>query len=282
MHSIHLEKIQFEEGKSFRLIYPEMRNKFFWHCHPEIELVYIEADSGIRHIGTHVSTYTNSDMVLIGNNLAHLNFDYRLHSDYTQIVIQLRTDFLGTAITRSPEFRQICNLLHQAEYGIAFHEDTKVTVAKELKKLKDLDTLGQLLGIIQIFRLLSESKDYELLNDDLKSKAFLSKDKLRMGDIYEYIDAAYNQKPDVNVVAAKVNMTTPAFCRYFKRQTQMTFTNFVNHYRLERAKNMLMQDHSVIATCYAVGFESLSYFNKLFKVMVGTNPSTFKRSSRLK
>ncbi len=55
----------------------------------------------------------------------------------------------------------------------------------------------------------------------------------------------------------------------------MTFTDFVNQYRIERAKNLLMQDHNVTETCYAVGFESISYFNKLFNKVVGLNPSAF-------
>ena len=98
-----------------------------------------------------------------------------------------------------------------------------------------------------------------------------------MGAIYEYIAATYHDKPDVNEVAGKVFLTTPAFCRYFKRQTHMTFTDFVNQYRVDIAKNLLMQDKNVSETCYAVGFESLSYFNKLFNRTVGQNPSDFKR-----
>ncbi|HXB10337.1 MAG TPA: AraC family transcriptional regulator, partial [Bacteroidia bacterium] len=107
---------------------------------------------------------------------------------------------------------------------------------------------------------------------------FFLKDKIRMGAIYEYIDANYNRKPDVKVVAEKVHLTTPAFCRYFKRQTNMTFTDFVNQYRIDLAKNLLMQDKNVTETCYAVGFESLSYFNKLFNKIVSINPSEFKKN----
>ena len=57
----------------------------------------------------------------------------------------------------------------------------------------------------------------------------------------------------------------------------MTFTEFVNQYRIERAKNLLMQNHNVSETCYAIGFESISYFNKLFKEITGENPSGFRR-----
>jgi AraC-like DNA-binding protein len=278
MNEIQLEKVEFEPGKSFKLFSPRLRNTFLWHYHPEVELVYVEADAGIRHVGTHISTYTQSDLVFIGGNLPHLNFDYRLRSDYHQIVIQLRTDFLGTAVGLVPEFSVINNLFKSAEYGIAFSGETKNLVAQKLKQLGSLNSLDQLLQLIHIFQLLANSNDWIILNDDLISKNFILKDKIRMGAIYEYIDAQYHQKPDVNVVAEKVNLTTPAFCRYFKRQTNMTFTEFVNQYRIERAKNLLMQNHNVSETCYAIGFESISYFNKLFKQIVGENPSDFRRN----
>jgi len=39
-----------------------------------------------------------------------------------------------------------------------------------------------------------------------------------------------------------------------------------------------MQNHNVSETCYAIGFDSISYFNKLFKQITGENPSDFRRS----
>ena len=281
MDSIQLEKVDFEPGKSFKLFSPRLKNTFLWHYHPEFELVYVEADAGIRHVGAHISNYTHSDLVFIGGNLPHLNFDYRLRTEYHQVVIQLRTDFLGTALGLVPEFSLISKLFKTAAYGIAFNGETKQIVAQKLKHMGNLNSLEQLLLLINIFQLLASSNERDILNNDLTGTDFILKDKIRMGAIYEYIDAEYHKKPDVNLVAQKVNLTTPAFCRYFKRQTNITFTEFVNQYRVERAKNLLMQNHNVTETCYAVGFESLSYFNKLFKQIVGVNPSDFKRNPGL-
>jgi len=229
-------------------------------------------------VGSHISGYTQSDLVFIGSNIPHLNFDYRLRSDYHQVVIQLREDFLGSAINLAPEFSTIQQLFKKASSGVAFGADTKALVVEKLKQLDQLNSFRQLMGLIEIFQILANAKDFELLNDDDMSIQFFLKDKIRMGAIYEYIDANYNRKPDVNIVAEKVHLTTPAFCRYFKRQTNMTFTDFVNQYRIDMAKNHLMQDRNITETCYAVGFESLSYFNKLFNKIVGQNPSDFKKS----
>ncbi|HVS92958.1 MAG TPA: AraC family transcriptional regulator [Mucilaginibacter sp.] len=277
MNEIQLEKVEFEPGKSFKLFSPRLRNTFLWHYHPEIELVYVEADTGIRHVGSHISSYTQSDLVFIGSNIPHLNFDYRLRSDYHQVVIQLRENFLGTAIGTSPEFAAINQLFKKAASGIAFHGETRALVGERLKQLPNLAAYQQLLELIDIFQFLANSAEYIILNEDQLSLPFFLKDKIRMGAIYEYIDANYNRNPDVNVVAEKVFLTTPAFCRYFKRQTHMTFTDFVNQYRIDMAKNLLMQDKNITETCYAVGFESLSYFNKLFNKMVGENPSDYKK-----
>lgn len=277
MNKIELEKVEFEPGKSFKLFSPRLRNTFLWHYHPEYELVYVEADAGIRHVGSHISGYTQSDLVLIGSNLPHLNFDYRLRSEYHQIVVQLKEDFMGTAVAITPEFAGINQLFKTAANGIAFHGDTKAMVVQKLKQLSALGSFKQLLELMEIFQILAKSNEMTILNDDDLSLQFFLKDKIRMGAVYEYIDSNYNLNPDVNVVAAKVNFTTAAFCRYFKKQTNITFTDFVNQYRIDVAKNLLMQDKNVTETCYAIGFESLSYFNKLFKKIVGENPSDFKR-----
>ena len=276
MEAIQLEKIEFEVGKSFKVFSPRLRNTFLWHYHPELELVYVEADAGIRHVGRHISTYTQNDLVFIGGNVPHLNFDYRLRSEYHQIVIQLRTDFLGTAIGVAPELAGIARLFRDAAFGIAFSGETKAVVSAMIKELPAMTALDQLMRLIGVFQLLADSAEREMLNKDLESQNFILKDKIRMGAVYEYIDAYYDGNPDVNVIARKVNLTTAAFCRYFKRQTNMTFTAFVNQYRIERAKNLLMQNHNVSETCYAVGLDSLSYFNKLFKELVGENPSDFR------
>lgn len=278
MNEIQLEKVEFDPGKSFKLFSPRLRNTFLWHYHPEFELVYVEADAGIRHVGSHISGYTQSDLVFIGSNIPHLNFDYRLRSEYHQVVIQLREDFMGTAIGLSPELSAIHHLFKKAASGIAFCGETKTIVAEKLKQLSQLTSFKQLIELIDIFHTLANSSEFELLNDDDLSIRFFLKDKIRMGAIYEYIDANYNRNPDVNVVADKVHLTTPAFCRYFKRQTNMTFTDFVNQYRIDMAKNYLMQEKNITEACYAVGFESLSYFNKLFNKIVGQNPSDFKKN----
>ena len=264
-------------GQSFKVFNPSLRKHFLWHYHPEFELVYVEALTGIRHVGQHISNYMESDLVLIGGNIPHLNFDYELKTEYMQIVIQFKEHFLGEAFKEAPELSSIQQLFKKAYLGLAFTGKTKSIVAEKLKHIQSVGEFEQLLCLLEIFQILAVSGEVVELNDrDTSVKLFLN-DKIRMGAIYEYIQANYDETPDVNKVASSVHLSTAAFCRYFKKQTKMTFTDFVNQYRITQAKTLLLQDKSISETCYEVGFQSLSYFNKLFRKIAGENPSDFKK-----
>ena len=274
---IKKEVVLADPGQSFKLFKPSLRNYFYWHYHPEYELVYVEASNGIRHVGQHISSYMESDLVLIGQNIPHLNFDYGIKTKYKQIVVQLKENFLGDAFKETPEFATIQHLFEKSYRGLSFTGKTKSVVVEKLKHMQTVNHFEQLLCLLQIFQILATSKEVIELNEqDTSIKLFLN-DKIRMGAIYKYIHANYNETPDVNKIAASVHLSTAAFCRYFKKQTKITFTDFVNQYRINQAKTLLLQDKSISETCYEVGFESLSYFNKLFKKITGENPSAFKK-----
>lgn len=274
---IQREVVLPDPGQSFRLFKPSLKNFFYWHYHPEYELVYVEASTGIRHVGQHISSYQESDLVLIGPNIPHLNFDYGLKTEYKQIVVQLKEKFLGDAFTETPELSSIQKLFDRANLGLSFTGKTKAVVVEKLKHMQTVNYFDQLLCLLEIFQILATSDEVVELNEqDTSVKLFLN-DKIRMGAIYKYIHANYDESPDVNHIAASVHLSTAAFCRYFKKQTKMTFTDFVNQYRITQAKTLLLQDKTVSEACYEVGFESLSYFNKLFKKITGENPSGFRK-----
>ena len=266
-----------DPGQSFKLFTPSLRNNFYWHYHPEYELVFVEALTGIRHVGQHISSFMESDLVLIGPNVPHLNFDYGIETEYHQIVVQLRENFLGDAFRETPEFSKIYGLFEKAYLGLSFGEETKRIVSEKLRQMQDLPHFEQLISLLEVFQLLAMSKEITALNEqDTSIKLFLD-DKIRMGSVYKYIHANYDKAPDINAVASSVHLSTAAFCRYFKKQTKMTFTDFVNQYRITQAKTLLIKGLTVSEACYEVGFQSLSHFNKLFKKLAGENPSVFRK-----
>jgi len=272
------ENIQPDQGSSFKiLLTPGLNDTFLWHLHPEYEIVYVEGSGGTRHVGTHTSVYEGSDLVFIGPNIPHLNFDYGVRTQCEQVIIQMREDFLGKEFLLAPELQSVRRLFEQSHHGLSFSGETKRLVGQKLKQMPALTPFEQLMALLGILKTMAESTEAIVLNPKpIGSKSF-HKEQLRMQHVYAYVEAHFDRTPDVNEVAAAINLTTPAFCRFFKANARMTFTDFVNQYRVNHAKNLLLQGHSVSETCFAVGFESLSYFNKLFRKIVGENPSEFKK-----
>jgi len=272
------EEITFETGKSFKIFSPRLKNYFYWHYHPEIELVFVEALNGIRHVGKNISGFVENDLVLIGSNIPHLNFDYGIETEYHQIVVQFHEKFVQHIVVPFDEYESIRVLLEKANMGLSFFGKTKNIVSNKLKSLKRENAFFSLIELMEILYILANSNEYTVLNSEDTSVRFILNDKVRMGTIYNYIHENFDKKPDVNEVAKNVHLSTSAFCRYFKKQTNITFTDFVNQYRISQAQRLLLQDHNISEVCYSVGFESLSYFTKLFKRITGLAPGEFKKT----
>src|SRR3982750_1676900 len=103
-----LEAISSDTDSSFKiLLTPKLNEIFYWHFHPEYEIVYVEAETGVRHVGDHISKYKDSDLVFIGPNIPHLNFDYGVKTIAETIVIQMKEHFLGETFFALPEIAGI-------------------------------------------------------------------------------------------------------------------------------------------------------------------------------
>ena len=279
---LNLEQILPDSDSSFRfLLTPKLNEVFYWHFHPEIELVYVEADKGIRHIGEHISTYEGCDLALIGSYIPHLNFDYGVKATVETVVIQFPETYFESGLVRIPELKKVVDLMERAKTGLAFTGETKQIAGVRLKKLEHLDRFHQFMELMSIFQFLAESDEYVDLDVRPISSQTILKQQERMHRIHQFVEANFQKTIDTQQIANEVNLSLPAFCRYMKKTTKFTYTDFVNQYRVQYAKKLLIQDKNVTETCFESGFESLSYFNRIFKKWTGEAPSSF-RKQRLK
>ena len=275
---IQLETISPESKSPFRVLHdPKLNDLFFWHFHPEYELVYIEGATATRHVGDHISTYQKSDLVLIGSNMPHLNFDHGVKTNYRMEVLHIKPSFRKSFANEMPELNQICELFDQAQFGIAFNGETKNSIGKRIKELHTLAPFQLFVEVMQLLEELSNSNEYTLLHDKPSVNRFSLKEQKRMRTIYAYIDEHYQGKITVNEIASLCNLSKPAFCRYFKKATGNSFVAFLNQYRISQAKRLLLMGRNITETCFDCGFESLSYFNRIFKKVTLENPSEFKK-----
>lgn len=276
-----LEQISPDQDSSFHLLLtPHLSDVFLWHYHPEYEIVYIEGASGTRHVGEHISRYEGSDLVFIGPNIPHLNFDYGVRTEHQKVVVQLNEHFLGEAFWQAPEFRAVAALFERARAGLSFHGKTKATVGEQLKQLADAPPFERLIKLLTILQQLAHSDEATSLGGAAATNAYNLTEQQRFKRVHQFVAEHYARPLSIAEAAGVASLTNAAFCRYFKRMTRLTFTQFLNQYRVSQAQRLLIQDLTVSEAAYACGFESLSYFIKTFRRLTGENPLQFKKRQR--
>lgn len=251
----------------------------FWHFHPELELVYINGGSGKRHIGNHVSYFSDGDLMLIGSNLPHFGFTDSLTGNKSETLIQMKPEMLDDAFLKLPELSNIAGLIKKAQKGITFFGETKEWVGAEMEKMIALNTFDRFMKLLEILNILTHSREYKVLNVGGIIVETMVNDHHRMNDIYIYLRKNFQRNIPISEVADIISMTEPSFCRYFKKMTGKTWTQFVNEFRLVHASKLLAETgDSITNVCFESGYNNFSHFNKQFKKFTGKNPSDYRKA----
>jgi len=84
-------------------------------------------------------------------------------------------------------------------------------------------------------------------------------------------------------VAKAVNISPNHLSEKFKQVTGVNFVSYVARTRYEKARALLADlDLRVSEVAFAVGFQSLSQFNRVFKKLSGQSPTTYRAQTRAK
>lgn len=249
-----------------------------WHYHPEIELVFVNGGSGKRQIGSHVSYYTNGDLILIGSNLPHCGFTDDHTGNKNETVIQMKPYFLGLDFSSLQEIKGIQDLLQKAKAGIAFSGEIKNAVGKRIESMENQLPFERLLSLISVLKELENATEYKILNAEGFSLETQVQDNDRINMVFNFVKDHFQEQISLEEIAAMSSMTVPSFCRYFKKITKKTFTKFVNEYRVVHASKLLAEKPITITEiCYESGFNNFSHFNKLFKEFTGKSASQYRQ-----
>lgn len=95
--------------------------------------------------------------------------------------------------------------------------------------------------------------------------------------IIDYINENYASSLTMRDVAETFYLNPSYFCKLFKEETNITFTNYLMSIRVEKAK-VLMKDSSlkIYDIASAVGYTNVQYFSTVFKEIEGITPSQFR------
>lgn len=93
----------------------------------------------------------------------------------------------------------------------------------------------------------------------------------------QFIREHYTEHITLGQVSDAVNTSRFYFCKQFRKGTGLRFIEFVSRTRIEKAKNLLLNPNLRISEiAFAVGFQSLTHFNRVFKGIVGQSPTRYR------
>jgi AraC-like DNA-binding protein len=268
-------------------IRPNVNPLFYnqWHYHPELELTWVQQGSGIRFVGDSIENFQAGDLILLGPNLPHFWRSDAAAAAGGQapcqaLVVQFGEHFWGEAFLALPELAAVRALLRQACRGIRITGPTRDQVSTQMQLLvgaAGLDRILCLLGILQVIA----AGDQCYLSGLGYHPPLQAADTKRIPVIYAYTLAHFSGKIKLEEVAALVHMTPNAFCRYFKKHTRKTYSQFLTEIRIGHACKLLMEDFGSIAqVCLESGFQNFSNFNRYFKAITHLTPYQYTKLHR--
>lgn len=250
------------------------------HWHDEMEIIYIKKGHGYVTVDFKQYKVSGSTIVLILPGQLHSieQFD-DLSMEYENIIFNVNMLLPRTEDTSSMEFLRPFlsgQITVPSVYSIVsdYYDDISACIdaCDEICKTKptgyDLYIKGKL---YELFYILSNRCRNE--KNPRKAKSL---DKMKT--IFKYIENNYMHKISIAEIAAQVEFSESHFMRYFKENMGTSFVDYLREYRLDMAARLLLvSDASIISIAEEVGFDNLSYFNRVFKKKYGITPSQYRK-----
>lgn len=251
------------------------------HWHEEMELIYIKKGMGLITVDLEQYPVSAGSILLIIPGQLHSINQYESDSmEYENIIFKpeillaKQTDacnsnyFLplldGTLqlptlfVPGMPHYEQIATCIDNAD-----------EICKTCPDAYQLVIKGQL--YLMFYTLFSQYCQKQVRRKDNKSL-----DKMKQ--IIKYIENNYMDKITIETMSQELGLSQSHFMKFFKNTMGTTFIDYLNEYRLTMASRLLVSSESSILNIAAeVGFDNLSYFNRLFKKRFAVTPRDYRK-----
>lgn len=252
------------------------------HWHNEYEIIYIKKGEGLISIDLEYHHVKNGDIILIVPGQLHSIEQYADETmEYENIIFG--ADILMNRYNDFCYDRYFRNLQKKAVPFPAVFSPSSCSYYKKIAECIDsADEIcktfphGYQLAIksclFQMFFILFSNIPEDIT--PVKRNKALDKVKL----ILKYVENNYAKAITIEEMANLCGFSQSHFMKFFKKNMEVSFIEYLNNYRLTMASRLLLSStSSIIAIAMESGFDNLSYFNRMFKKKYEMTPSEYRR-----
>jgi AraC-like DNA-binding protein len=280
-----LRELSFSTDASF-VVKEEITSQFAapFHFHEGYEFTIIVKGHGKFYGGDRIMNFSEGDIYIFGPGFPHYFINEKSFVDSGELahsmIIQFKEDFLGHDFYLKPEFKIVKELFKLAKKGIKINNPTAQLkkLIFDIHKQKGLKALITLMQLLENVSSLQKDKITMISSEQFKEPIRAREGENRLEAVFTYV--LENFKEDVNTkkAASLACMNEAAFCRYFKRRTHKTLSQFINNVRITHASSLLAEKElSISKVSFECGFDNLSYFNRQFKAIMGKTPFAYRK-----
>lgn len=141
----------------------------------------------------------------------------------------------------------------------------------------DLDVINKLNEAASYKELVAEATDIiEMITKNMLSSIYRGRSQI-VAKALQYINKNYNEKISLKDIETNLHVNSSYFSTLFKHEMGVTFTDYLNSMKIERACGLLTNTNfSIIDISLSTGFDDQSYFTKVFKKSKGVTPKEYR------
>lgn len=99
----------------------------------------------------------------------------------------------------------------------------------------------------------------------------------------QMIQDRYGEEISIKEAADQLFINAMYLGQLFKKETKKTFSQYLNHYRIEKAKVLLIETaKNINEISRSIGYNNTTYFSKTFKSVVGMSPKEYRKKEQSK
>lgn len=258
-----------------------------WHWHSEIEISYVAKGCACFHMDKKEFLVKAGEAIITNHNVLHAVFQkddndclfYSIVFSPSVLFNFSRTELVEKYYTPLTDRPNLSILLK----GENADERTSLSL---IQKIIDVNINGAV-----CYELLTKSYLYEIWTNLYKQYVSatpsanlerpISSDELRVNQAIDFIEENYMNDIALEDIANAIHISKSECCRCFKRVVHSSPVEYLIRFRILEASRKILcgspDSHSMSDLAEAVGFNSTSYFTKLFKKYMAYTPTEYRK-----
>lgn len=252
-----------------------------WHWHREFELLSVTEGTILCSIGNKKISLSAGQGIFINSGVIH-----KFEAQYSSIMpnILFSPEFVAPKNSCIYEKFVYPFLVSDISYiiikGDAFwQKDILEDLSKIYLICSDEESTWEMDVHSLVSKVWSELFKHKKEFMTMENRGIKSLTQSRLRQMMDYIDQNYAKKITLYDIAMSARISKSEALRCFSNGMQTSAIDYLNKYRLDQARKLLVNTNlKITAIVDTVGFDSVSYFDRIFKREFGVTPKNFRLS----